>query len=296
MWKRDENFKPNFDKILKIFEQKSETIGNPEPINLKYEDLVNLINKLQPWKAAGPDGIYNFWVKNIVPLHKPLHREFSNLLNNIEMAPENFFDGRTIFFHKNNKEGVENLRPITCQSNIYKLFTRILNLSLLYHVQSNEIISINQAGSMPHIHASKEQFLLNKSIISNYNHKLKVAYINVKKAFDTVDRSFLIKLLEIIKAPLELIKFIKKADKSWKSTLQYRGEDLDKIHFERGIPQGDSLSPLFFVIIMEFITQSLIKSNLPTLDIAIDEDKINLNHLLYMDDIKLYSKKQIRTH
>ncbi|KAG0435885.1 Retrovirus-related Pol polyprotein from type-1 retrotransposable element R2 [Dictyocoela muelleri] len=292
MWKKDECFKPNYDKILQIFEEKSNSICEPEPINLKFEDFVYLINKLQPWKAAGPDGIYNFWIKNIAALHEPLHCEFSKILTNIEKAPENFFDGRTIFFHKNNKDGVENLRPITCQSNIYKLFTRILKLSLLFHVQNNKIISINQAGAMPQIHASKEQFLLNKSIISNFNHKLKVAYIDVKKAFDTVDRSFLIKLLEIIKAPQEIINFIKKADKSWKSTLQYRGEDLDKIHFERGIPQGDSLSPLFFTIIMEYITQSLIQSKLFPLDIVIDDDKINLNHLLYMDDIKLYSENK----
>ncbi|KAG0438663.1 Retrovirus-related Pol polyprotein from type-2 retrotransposable element R2DM [Dictyocoela muelleri] len=143
---------------------------------------------------------------------------------------------------------------------------------------------------MPHIHASKEQFLLNKSVLKHFEDKVKIAYIDVKKAFDTVDRSFLIKLLETIKAPIELQNFIRKADIMWASSLQYKGENLGKIFFERGIPQGDSLSPLFFALIMEYITLSLTQRNIPPLNIEIDNEKINLNHLLYMDDIKLYSK------
>lgn len=106
----------------------------------------------------------------------------------------------------------KNLRTIICPSNIYKVYTRILKRHLLPHIQLNDIILINQDGFIYQILVSKEQFLLNRSILKHLKYKVKIAFIDVKKDFDTVDRSFLIKLIEIIKASIELQNFIRRAD------------------------------------------------------------------------------------
>ena len=58
---------------------------------------------------------------------------------------------------------------------------------------------------------------------------------------------------------------------------------------ERGIFQGDSLSPLLFVIILIPLTHILRKAS-PGYEFASSKEKIN--HLLYMDDLKLYSKTE----
>ena len=56
---------------------------------------------------------------------------------------------------------------------------------------------------------------------------------------------------------------------------------------ERGIFQGDSLSPLLFVIILIPLTHILRKAS-P----GYANSKEKTNHLLFMDDLKLYSKTE----
>ncbi|KAG0438664.1 hypothetical protein DMUE_2950 [Dictyocoela muelleri] len=73
LWKKDKQFKPDFDEIIKIFKTKTNKISEPEINDLKFEEFEFAIKKLSPWKAAGPDGIYNFWIKHITALHKVLH-------------------------------------------------------------------------------------------------------------------------------------------------------------------------------------------------------------------------------
>ena len=61
------------------------------------------------------------------------------------------------------------------------------------------------------------------------------------------------------------------------------------MNIERGIFQGDSLSSLLFVITMFSLTSILRQANAGDL-LSREEGKIN--HLLFMDDMKLYSKDE----
>ena len=65
-------------------------------------------------------------------------------------------------------------------------------------------------------------------------------------------------------------------------------ESLAKVNIRRGIFQGDSLSPFLLVIRMIPLTRVLCKAKaIYTLG---GEEKIN--HLLFMDDVKLYGKSE----
>ena len=59
------------------------------------------------------------------------------------------------------------------------------------------------------------------------------------------------------------------------------------MNIERGIFQGDSLSSLLFVITMFPLTNILRQANAGDL---LSREKGKINHLLFMDDVKLYSK------
>ena len=77
--------------------------------------------------------------------------------------------------------------------------------------------------------------------------------------------------------------------KSWKTELIYGNEVLGEVKIERGIFQGDSLSPLLFVIILIPLTHILRKTS-PGYEFA--NSKETINHLLFMDDLRLYSKTE----
>ena len=70
--------------------------------------------------------------------------------------------------------------------------------------------------------------------------------------------------------------------------MEYEGKQLGEVEIKRGSFQGDGLSPLMFVMAMIPMTCVLRKTK-PTYTL---KSKNKLNHLLYMDDLKLYTKSQ----
>ena len=65
--------------------------------------------------------------------------------------------------------------------------------------------------------------------------------------------------------------------------------ELREVEIKRGIFQGDSLSPLVFVLALIQLSLILRKAK------AACEEKIGkgkINHLLFMDDLKLYSRNE----
>ena len=60
------------------------------------------------------------------------------------------------------------------------------------------------------------------------------------------------------------------------------------IDVERGIIQGDSLSPLLFVLSIDILSKQLDKQiNKLNIKMNEEEKQVKLNHILYMDDLKI---------
>ncbi|MEM7264393.1 MAG: reverse transcriptase domain-containing protein [Pseudomonadota bacterium] len=80
--------------------------------------------------------------------------------------------------------------------------------------------------------------------------------------------------------------------RDWKVSLTSSGKTLGEVEINRGIFQGDSLSPLIFVICMIPLSLLLRREKM---GYSFGEYGVQVNHLLFMDDLKLYgqSKEQI---
>jgi hypothetical protein len=82
----------------------------------------------------------------------------------------------------------------------------------------------------------------------------------------------------------------------WRTTLNLSINNAklksEPIQIKRGIYQGDSLSPLWFCLAINPLT-NLLNSTGYGFNIRINNTTLSkLNHLLYMDDIKLYESKK----
>ena len=66
------------------------------------------------------------------------------------------------------------------------------------------------------------------------------------------------------------------------------GERLGEVKIKRGIFQGDSLSAILFVVAL--MPMSIVLNSMP-IGYNLGKDRGNLNHHLFMDDLKLYSRK-----
>ena len=65
------------------------------------------------------------------------------------------------------------------------------------------------------------------------------------------------------------------------------GVSLDNVEIRRGIFQGDSLSPLLFVLCMVQLSLVLRKIKF---HYEFGDIKTRINHLLFIDDLKLFAK------
>ena len=86
---------------------------------------------------------------------------------------------------------------------------------------------------------------------------LSMAWIDYKKAFNMIPHSWLIKCLEMYGAKETTIRFLKNTMLNWKTILTSSGTRLAVVNIIRGILQGDSLSPLLFIIAMIPMTRVL---------------------------------------
>ena len=75
--------------------------------------------------------------------------------------------------------------------------------------------------------------------------------------------------------------------KSWKVELTLGGETLSEVKVNRGVSQGDSVSPIFFVITL--IPLSLLLRDMKA-GYMLGEVRGKINNLLFMDVLELFGK------
>ena len=114
---------------------------------------------------------------------------------------------------------------------------------------------------------------------------MSMAWIDYKKAYNMVPHSWILKCLEMVGAAKKIISTISNSMVNWKTVLTSAGTVLGQVDIKRGIFQGRSLSPLLFIVIMLPLTLVLRRMRA---GYRLAKDMTPINHLLFMDDLKLY--------
>ena len=95
--------------------------------------------------------------------------------------------------------------------------------------------------------------LIDKMVMKNCKRRktsLSMIWLDYKKAYDMIPSSWIVKCLEMYNIASNITAVIKNSMKQWKTELTSGNDKLCKIDIKRGIFQGDSLSPLLFVMCM----------------------------------------------
>ena len=98
----------------------------------------------------------------------------------------------------------------------------------------------------------------------------------------------MINCLKMYKIPDQIVQSIEKTMQIWKVELT-AGQSLAEVKIQRGIFQGESLSPLLFVIAMMLLNYILRKY---AAGYKLSKSQEKINHLMYMDGIKLFAKNE----
>lgn len=193
-----------------------------------------------------------------------------------------------------------NYRPITCLPTLYKIITSIVARKIHQHCERYEILAEEQKGCRKSSQGCKEQLTIDSVVVEQACHgrrNLNAAYIDYKKAFDTVPHSWLFRVLTVYKIHPTITEFLKQVASTWRTVLKIktynRHVNTEPIPIKRGIFQGDALSPLWFCLALNPLSHLLNSSpcgfNIRHRNAA----QYKLTHLLYMDDLKLYASNKV---
>ena len=176
---------------------------------------------------------------------------------------------------------------------MWKVLTGVIANSLYEHLENSSIIPTEQKGCKRNSRGTKDQLLIDKMVLKNCKKRLTnlcISWIDYKKAYDMIPHSWLIKCMEIFNLAENSINLLKNSMKNWRVNLKCGEELLGNVDIKRGIFQGDSLSPILFVLALIPLSAVLRKMK-DGYNLGRDRGKIN--HLLFMDDLKLYGKDMV---
>ena len=267
----------------------------PEQVwsGISIEETKIAIKRSNNWKSPGNDVVANFWLKHLTELHEDLTYAYNKCLEFPETCPDWLTNGTTYLLPKNDEtNNPKNYRPITCLPTMYKILTSIISDKAYKHLTIINLFQVEQKGCSKGSYGCKDHLLINKAIIEmtkSIKRNLTTAWIDYKKAFDSVCHSWVLKCIEMFKISPIIREFMKSNMKKWMTTLYLNHEKgtltSRKMNINNGIFQGDSLSPILFCIALAPLSALINKSGY-----GFKLNSMVISHLFYMDDLKTFAK------
>ena len=178
-------------------------------------------------------------------------------------------------------------RGIAISSCLSKLFTRILFNRLEKYLENNNIICPEQIGFKRGARISDHIFTL-ESLIDNFfknNKYLFACFVDLKKAFDTVNRQALLFNLNRYNIRGHFLNIIEDMYNDVSFSIRLANGITQPFQTSIGVKQGCILSSTFFSVYMNDLVEHF---NLECDSVSIDGKSISC--LLYADDIVLMSQ------
>lgn len=258
-------------------------------------EVISAIARMKIGKAAGADGIAPELIKYGGPeMMRVLTRIFQKAWNHNKI-PDEWRQNLIIPIHKKgNSWDCNNYRAICLSSIVYKLYTRILERRLRKVVEDEmeEEQAAFREGRQTQDHLFTIRTAMEKNIEKNRD--MFLAFLDLKAAFDSVPRHHIWTALAAKQVPMRLINAIKSIYHEPIGKVRLDGELSAEFGIERGVKQGDSLSPLLFNIFMDEITKRCKRRTHRTQIGNWRLRPVYLQVLLYADDIILVADRQER--
>ena len=251
IWDNEKEHERNAEWLRKLRAEKDNMKQNN--MNITTEMRKEQVQKMLNWKSSGPDGVQGCWLKKLTALHKCIAKQMDNITSNREGIPKSMKLGKTVLCQKDPGKGnaVDNYRPNSCLSLMQKLMTGIIAESIYNFLDMTDKPPVEQKVCEKKSRGTKDQLLIDKTILrycKKRHTNLGMTWIDYKKTYYMVPHFWILENLELVEVPNNIFKFVKRSMANWETKLTSYGESLVKINIKRGIFQGDSLSPLLFVI------------------------------------------------
>ena len=153
-------------------------------------------------------------------------------------------------FKAGDKSSLNNYRPISILPQFSKVLERLLENRLLSFVEKNNVLNDNQYGFRRNRSTTIALFYLSLKVSYFLDDKLSALgiFVDLRKAFDTIDHGILLKIVEYMGVRGIDLKCIASYLCNRKPYVSFLYENSSYADVVCGVPQGSILGPLLFML------------------------------------------------
>jgi hypothetical protein len=256
------------------------------------EEVWDTVKRLPSDKAPGPDGFTGRFYKTCCPIIKndimaAISCVWACKFRNMRVLNSAFI---TLLPKMHPTHYAKDYRPISLVQSFAKLITKVLANRLAGRL--HEMVSTNQSAFV------KKRFIEDNFMLvqqtTRFLHQQKQPRIlfklDISKAFDLVSWAFLLEVMRKMGFGMIWCDMISGLLATFSTQILMNGVPREFIAHQRGLRQGDPLSPILFILVMDILARLVQKSLEDGFLQPLSSRRLRHRISLYADDAVLFLK------
>ena len=229
-------------------------------------ELIGALRSMANAKAVGPDELPVELLKLGTNQEPTVLREFHRMIKRVwhqREVPQRWRDAVIKVLHKE-KDRTErgNCRGISLVAHAGKVLLKIVTTRVSAYCEARNLLPEEQCGFRPHRSTTDMMFAVRR--LQELGRKARVAlllcFIDLQKAYDSVDRTLLWQVLARLGTPPQMIEVIRHFHDGMRACVRScDGRCSEWVEVAQGLRQGCVLSPLLFYVFFAAILRVVLE-------------------------------------